>query len=411
MLDYYDSWNGITPSAKNQWFSEANAFLNSQWYDSAMVCTVQEEDELGSFTFHDIEVWKNPVTTFTTNIIKNEYDFRQLMFRDNNHTIHRGHFYKIEDEIYMVYEGTHKDNPYSEVLVRRCNNLLKWIDMETGELFTTPCIIDYNISQTNPRVNNDIIVQNSSYTLILQGNEKTLKLKPNQRFIFNHQCYKFIAYNNVLQNNYIDENATMLFLDIDLDITKPTDDIENNIADRYAYNFDIVVENSVTQQVVGGQGQLFGFVTYNGETTQNQITWKGNRYIRIESDGSYVLTGDVGKKAIVTASFGNTEKIIEIEIVDFAPIEKQVVIEPAFDKIFESQSIEFDVWVWYGNEQTDDEINVSELSNISDHYTLYSTDNHHFVLTNLKCSIAPLQLQFTSGEVERTLTVQLKAMF
>lgn len=411
MLDYYDSWNGITPSAKNQWFSEANAFLNSQWYDSAMICTVQEEDELGSFTFHDIEVWKNPVTTFTTNIIKNEYDFRQLMFRNNNHSVHRGHFYKVEDEIYMVYEGTHKDNPYSEVLIRRCNNLLKWIDIETGELLSTPCIIDYNISQTNPRVNNDIIVQNSSYTLILQGNEKTLKLKPNQRFIFNHQCYKFIAYNNVLQNNYVDENATMLFLDIDLDITKPTDDIENNIADRYAYNFDVVVENSVTQQVVGGQGQLFGFVTYNGEITQNQITWKGNRYIRIESDGSYVLTGDVGKKAIVTASFGIAEKIIEIEIVDFAPIEKQVVIEPAFDKIFESQSIEFDVWVWYGNEQTGDEISVSELSNISDHYILYSTDNHHFVLTNLKCSIVPLQLQFTSGEVERTLTVQLKAMF
>lgn len=411
MLDYYDSWNSITPSAKDQWFSEANAFLNSQWYDSAMVCTVQEEDELGSFTFHDIEVWKNPVTTFTTNIIKNEYDFRQLMFRDNNHTIHRGHFYKIEDEIYMVYEGTHKDNPYSEVLVRRCNNLLKWIDMETGELFTTPCIIDYNISQTNPRVNNDIIVQNSSYTLILQGNEKTLKLKPNQRFIFNHQCYKFIAYNNVLQNNYIDENATMLFLDIDLDITKPTDDIEHNIADYYAYDYDIVVENVPLRQATGERGRLFGSVLYNGKITQRQIHWSGNDNVVIRDDGSYTIIGNSGDEAIITATCGWQTKEIVIIIARSASNAKRIVIEPVPDKLFENQSIEFDVWVWKGDVKQTDEISVTEPSNLHNHYTLRQDTEHHFILTNLKCSTTPLHLQFSSGTLNRGIDIQLKALF
>lgn len=223
------------PPVKN-YRNFTNATMDAQWYDSPLWCKILQEKEIGSFEFEVIEVWKNTVTEFVSKIIKDEKDFRMLKFRDCNTEIERGRFYCFDGSYYIVYEGTQKESPYAEALIRRCNNVAKWYDRETGELIEMPCVLEYDLTATTPKYDKDIITANSSIQLVLQGNEKTLKLKRNQRFIFNHIPYKIVGINNYLQNDYVDKDTTILFYDVDLDINKPTDDIENNIADAYEFN-------------------------------------------------------------------------------------------------------------------------------------------------------------------------------
>lgn len=250
-LTYFENFlDGIAKTPAENNFDDVNAYVASQWHNSTLLENVHQETEIGSFEFEEIEVWVNTVSDFTNAVIKNATDFRRLMFKDNRTKVERGRYYKFQDNYWLTYEDTTIESPYAEILVRRCNNIAKWVDAETGEIIEQPCVLDYTISATNPKVDKDIITANSSVTVIFQGNEQTHKLKRNQRFVFNGIPYKFIAYNNYMQDNYVDENVTLLFMDCDLDIEKPTDDIENNIADYYNY-YSVVINDAPSQQIKG----------------------------------------------------------------------------------------------------------------------------------------------------------------
>lgn len=237
-MKYYNNYMGNIVKSPNEYYRSAvDEFIKNQWENTTLLSTISEEVTLGSFQFQNIDVWKNTVTEFLVNAQKDAKDYRRLLFKAPSNHYERGHFFNFDENYWMCYEASTEESAYNDILVRRCNNVAKWIDKESGELIEQPCILDYYVTATNPKVDKDIIVANSSTTLILQGNEASRKLKPNQRFIFNGVPYKFVAINNFLQNSYVDKDVTILFIDVDFDATKPTDDIENNVADAFEYGY------------------------------------------------------------------------------------------------------------------------------------------------------------------------------
>ena len=73
---------------------------------------------------------------------KSVSDFIQVWFKDNNHKInYKGQFYKLNldnehEETYICYD---KMNPLSQTAnfkIVRCNQLLTWIDSQTGDIRT-----------------------------------------------------------------------------------------------------------------------------------------------------------------------------------------------------------------------------------------------------------------------------------
>lgn len=410
-MPYFTNYlNSVAQSPNEQYRSGTSAFVSEQWQDTTLLSTVQEEIATGTFVFGPIEVWKNTVSEFAVRIIKNEKDYRRLMFQDLNHQIGRGRFYNFDSNYWLVYEPTNEEEPYCEVLIRRCNNIAKWVDTETGEIVEIPCVLEYDISSTTPKVDKDIIVANSSVTLVMQGNAKTHRLKRNQRFIFNGIPYKFVAYNNFMQDDYITKEVPLLFMDLDFDIEKPTDDIENNIADRYQYDYVVTINENPQQQVQNFSGKLTANVTLNGKDTDDIVTWSCNEFATIDSNGNYTLIGNVGTKAIFTATFGSFSSTINIEIVSSTTISKEIVIDPIIEELSQQESITMTAYLYENGVKQSDVVMAVGSGADSSCYQLVPNGNN-FTLTNVRYSSTPLTLTFTSGVTTKSIVIKLTALF
>lgn len=408
---YFDNYLSTLPeTAFDTYRGETQAYINSQWHDSPLWCKVKEETQVGSFKFEEIEVWKNTVSEFTLNIIKDSSDFRRLMFKDVYKDVGRGRYYEFNNNYWLVYESTNEESPYKEVLVRRCNNIAKWIDVDSGEIVEQPCVLEYDISATNPKVDKDIIVANQSTTLVLQGNEKTHKLKRNDRFIFNGLAYKFVAYNNYMQKEYVDDSVNLLFMDLDLDIDKPYDDFENNIADRYKYDFSVSINENPTQQVNGFNGVLTANVMLNGEETDRQVEWSCSEGATINQDGEYVIDGDVGDVVTFIATYGSFNDSVDIEIVDSIVENREIVVDPIVDVLYEQESVDILVDLYINGVAQGVTIDVATSGATNDCYELVQ-DGNNINLTNIKHSKQPLNITFSNGETNKTISVKLKALF
>ncbi|MCQ2077833.1 MAG: hypothetical protein MJZ20_12550 [Bacteroidaceae bacterium] len=410
-LTFFENFiDNVAQAPADRELDAVNAYVDSQWHDSTLWHKVEQETYIGSFKFECIEVWLNTVSDFTNNIIKNASDFRRLMFKDNRTEVERGRYYKFHKNYWLVYEDTTEEHPYAEVLVRRCNNVAKWIDYETGRIIEQPCVLEYDLSATNPKVDKDIITQNSSLTLVLQGNEYTHRLKPNQRFIFNGVAYKYIAINNYMQNNYVDEGVHLLWLDIDRDIEKPTDDLINNIADRFEYNFVVDIQGAPIERTDGFSGQLVANVMLNGEKIDKSVVWSSNKFATIDQDGNYTLKGDAGDVAQITATFGSFSHTVNIDIVDFVVAQTDLIMSPFVNFVREGETAEFDVWLYTNGIKQEDVPTYTVSGAPSGNYILTQNDNH-FTLTNLRCSGKPLDIVFSADGGTLEHSIRLTALY
>lgn len=410
-MPYYNNYlSKIAQTPNIQYRSSTAAFVQSQWQDTTLLFTVQEETFVGSNVYNPVEVWKNTVSNFDTRIIKNEKDYRRLMFQNCEHQVGRGRMYQFDNNSWLVYEPTNEEEPYCDVLVRRCNNIAKWVDPDSGEIIEMPCVLEYDISSTNPKVNKDIIVANSSITMVIQGNTNTHALRRNARFIFNGIPYKFVAFNNYMQDDYITKDVPLLFMDLDFDVEKPTDDLVNNIADRYQYDFAVTINENPQQQVQGFSGKLTANVTLNGEDTDNVVSWSANEYATIDSSGNYVLVGDVGSTAVFTATFGSFFATVSINIVSNVVQTKEIVVDPLIAELNEQESVMLAANLYINGIKQSDAVTYTASGAASSCYTIVQ-NNNNFTITNVRRSSMPLQITFSSGVITRQISIKLNALF
>lgn len=410
---YYENYlQSIAQNPRRKPINDVEAMIRSQWRASNLFAEIQEQTEIGSDCFQNIEVWKNTVSEFTSNIIKDEKDFRRLMFNNVDKKCERGRYYSFDGSFWIVYEGIQSESVYPEVLVRRCNNVAKWIDVETGKLIEQPCVLEYDISATNPRVNKDIIVANSSVTLVLQGNAWSHRLKRGNRFIFNGIPYKFVAYNNYMQNSYVNQDVSILFIDIDFDIEKPTDDIDNNIADRFEHNYEVLIHEDPQTQASGSFGKVTATILYNGEEVVDKTpVWSGNNFVRIDNDGCYELIGEPGDIAVIYATFGEISDCINIEITDKSTGEYEIVVTPLVFELFEQDCVNFTAYLYIdGVLQYDDIDVICSGADSEDCYCLVQND-HNFMLRNNHYSNSLLNINFVTEKARKQLTIKLKSLF
>ena len=410
-MKYWNNYIDNLSKSPNDYYREmTNEIVASQWDNTTLLFDVKEETEVGSFQFCNIKAWVQTVTTFTNNIIKDSNDFRELLFKHNPHHTVRGQYYQHNNNWWIVYDTSDESAVHSTSLIRRCNNVLKWLDKDNGTIYEYPCVLEYDISATNPRVDKDIIVANQSTTLVIQGNENTKRLKRNDRFIINGLTYKFVAYNNYHQTPTIDGDVTLYFIDLDLDIAKSTDDIINDIADRYEYNYEVLIDNAPMQQVSGFTSNVVGSVLLNGELTDKTVTWSGNKYVDIDQDGNYTLTGTIGDVAQITAKFGSFNKTISINIVNSVAQIKDIIISPMVSELNEQESIDFDVALYIDGERQDD-VPIYTVSGANSNSYILTQNDNTFKLTNLHQSNKLLQINFMINNINKVMSVRLKALY
>ena len=168
-----------------------------------------------------------------------------MYFRDIHHRCKRGQYYKFDDCIWIVNDYSQFNGIAQDVGVRRCNNVMRIIDPMTGDVFSVPCVVDYDMTSPSTQVSRYVITPNNHAIVKVQGNDDTLRLfKINTRYMFGGRPFKLYAYQNTLNYSSTDEKPTYLELDLYLDEVHDGDDIENGLA----FNETGAYSESVSEQ-------------------------------------------------------------------------------------------------------------------------------------------------------------------
>lgn len=341
----------------NTYFREQQqAFIDQEWEYTTAKYVVKEQDDFGSDVYNDIEVWMDYVVGLVSRGTTNGDDFRQLIFRSINHPLKRGLYYQFDNNYWLTYFTDEISSLSKDIGVRRCNNLMRIVDPEDGSIFSIPCVIEYDMASPNVQVSRYIITPNNHATVMVQGNEDTLRLfKLNTRYIFGGRPFKLLAYQNTLVDKSISDYPTLLYLDLYLDEIQPKDDIENQLADNGQYTYSLEIDSDDMELTKNSNGTLGAIVLLNGEEVTRQIVWSSSNtnVVTIDENGNYQVTENpVGSSCIITASLFGNETIsdtIKITIVEQELVQAKLITTPVFNSVRQFENLEFSIEVNYGS--------------------------------------------------------------
>ena len=317
--------------------------------------TVQEQDAIGSSTYHDIDVWLDYIVGTTSSGVKQGADFTQLMFRDIEHPVFQGLYYIFDDNYHISYFYNKNDGLEKALAVRRCNNAMKIVDPKNGSVFSIPCVIDYDMTSPSQQVSSYIITPNNHASVMVQGNTDTLRLfKLNTRYMFNGRPFKLLAYQNAIYYDLTNQTPTLLYLDLYLDELHDKDDVANGLAYNGEYDYTIQIDSDDMQLLNEATGTLTATVMLNGQEVQGDVVWSSSdtSVVTIDSTGAYTVVGESGTSATVTAMLqGNTDvtSTITIQVVDAQVIQPNILLNPTFSQIRQYDSVEFIAEAMYGS--------------------------------------------------------------
>lgn len=216
----------------------AQAFIDEQWSNTAAKTpenggAIYEQADIGSTEYNCIEAWVKAAVGDVTSGVRDSRDFMRMYFRDIHHTCKRGKYYKFDGNYWIVNDYSNFNGISQEVGIRRCNNTMRIIDPMTGEVFSIPCVIDYDMTAPSAQVSRYVITPNNHAIVKVQGNDDTLRLfQLNTRYMFGGRPFKLYAYQNALNYSEADAKPTYLELDLYLDELHDGDNIETGIADN-----------------------------------------------------------------------------------------------------------------------------------------------------------------------------------
>lgn len=413
--------DNVAQTPNEQWRGEQQAFIDGAYENTTVARNdLYEENYPFDFKFvNNPQCWLGTVLDVTTGVVKNSDDYRSVYFKDINHESGRGRYFKWDNNYWIVYETTtHELETISTCNIRRCNNWLKWVT-DKGELMQYPCIIEGELTSANAQVAKTISQANSHINVIVQGNPNTLKIKKNDRFIFNGICYRFYAINNYMQIDYVDDNAPLLFMDFYLDMTIDEDNIEENIANDIRNQFTIVSDIDNISNDKDYIGTITPNVYHNNQVisdVQIEFISSNPEIITIDDNGTFKLMS-YGQAFIIIQIKGNPVSAITIpvNVVDNSHVVYSLIVSPAITSIKQGRSVNLSAYIIDNfNNVIDSEVILTiEGGDGNNNYTLTNLGNNTWRLTNNLLSNAPINLQFTNEtyNLQRFMTIELNAMF
>lgn len=416
-LNWYTNYlNNIAVSAPQTYLNDMQATINAQWNNSTQTTGetnnlyATEQKAIGSKEYVSVDVSIDMQIDLGTGQ-KISDDFKIFTHKLLTDVTMRGLMYQFEDNYWISTNVDEIASPVKNVGVRRCNQVAKWINPNNGALIQWPCVIDYDVASTQPKYDKDINMANGHITMIIQGNNDTLKLKKNKRFLFNGEAYKLTGYNNMLQNGIVSDETTLLYYDLYLDTIQPDDDLINNVANATQYEYSVNILQDVTEQVNGFSGELTAQVSLNGQIVSRDVVWSANSYGTIDANGNYTLTGAAGNTAIFTCTFGDIVENISINIVQSVTDTYDIVISPLISELYQGDTQVMTAYLYKNGIVQGDNVTATISGADATNCYTFVANGHEFTLTNNLRSILPVNITFTSDAISETISVQLLSIF
>lgn len=421
-LTYYGAYlEGLAMTPNSKYRNDMQALVNSQWENTTVRYDVSEETGIGTFEFNPIEVYVNHVVEETSTGRKNGDDFRKLIFKDiiqeNQPTDRnaRGLLYQFDNNYWITTFTDDYDSVSEAVVVRRCNNLAKYVDENTGDILSIPCILDYTPTSPSSKYMEDIVTPDNHVVMIVQGNKETQKWKQNKRFIFNGRPFKITGYNNYMQNSYIDNDTTILYIDLYLDEIQPSDDTENNVANRYEHTFSIMIQNGDFEAVQNGSGKLQAIVMRDNEQLDIPLNWwtVPSESATIDENGNYQILTDVGSEIefhVSTGKYNTVQDEAICTVVETVTEKKEIVVSPVFTQVRQGNVQIFEPMLLINGIKQEVDIAVTASGVKQGYYNLSKSDNT-YALTCIKPVSDTLVLTIETDDLTLQKEIKLVSAF
>lgn len=423
-MDWYENYlNKIAQTPHDSWRGLNQASIDTSWQDTTQIRKIKEQSFPFTDEYTEYEVWVSTVADISVNTSKEISDFIRILFKDIDHKgNHRGQKYLYDPsgqdswQTYLCYDTIEPLSQVADSKLVRCNNYLKWIN-EDGVIVKEPCFVGYELTSTNNQIAKSGTVENRRLVVMIQGNEETNKIIPNQRFILNHKsAFKITQINSFMMDDINTEEVPLLELFIEWTSILPSDDLENNLADinynDYKISFDI--DNIVAPN--GYKGVINTTVTRQDNIIQSDIVWESSNdnVITVDNDGNYEIVGQVGDTATLTCHLNGDDNIysqLSVEVIATQQDNYTLVVSPIINSISQLDTQDFDCGVYKNGVLDSTEIVTCTPSWTDDnYYTLTNIDNV-YSLTNNKRSNNALTLTFSANNCEDVvMTIKLKGL-
>lgn len=397
--------------------------LYDQFYNSSDWYTITEETALASGVYQNVDVRINSVINPTTsdNV---EDDFKKLLFQDITHSVNLGRYYNFDNNYWITINVDKLKSLAQTVIVRRCNNMLRWIDEATGALYQVPCALTYVIKENRnySSSGSQVVVPSGMTECFVQNNSKTQKIKPNQRFLFgnpnNWTSYRVAGgginnFNN--QQTADNTSAGLIRMAVAVDyVNYDSDDIVNGIANDVDNTYVLTlnqdtISGSATQTV-----QLLATVTLNGETVTRSLVWSSSDATKATVSSSGLVTFVATGSCVITASILENSSVSDTcaVTVGAAPVDNyQVIVTPTSNYLLEGTNQTYTVYLHKnGVQQADAFVFVLDANTVPlGNYTYSVLGNNSFKVTNItKFLTDVLEVTCTSGVYSKVVSISLR---
>jgi len=391
------------------------------WIDNApnVFDDIQYEATYGERDFEYIKGRVDSVINPTTGQKLGD-DFKNFIFSNSSSPVFTGKLFKWKENYWIAVNANTYESVSNNCVVRRCNNMLKWID-KTGSIISEPCIMIETVKQSNDYTGDKLTTVSGFTGLFCQRNANTNMIVSNQRFLFgtkgNRKAFKIFGdgIKNFLNSETENDNSpSVTELTIGGAFVYPDiDDLENGIANRFLDNFTLKINDVDFTDLVGVEKQLEAIVKKEDIVMESPLTWNS-------SDNKVVFVDDYGNikllksgEAYITCGLENND-IVSDSIKITVALSKadcyEVMVDPDIDGIKEGNRQLFTVNLYKNDIKQEDSFIFTEVSDIpSNNYSFTIVDDNSFIVENKKAYfVDPISIECVSGEYSRTVVIDLK---
>lgn len=244
-----------TPSnykeSSNYYKSQLQQKINDTWEYASDNFEIEEEIIPGTLEFKKTVCRINHAINPTTGLNRGD-DWKELKFFDLDKTRMVGERFQFDNSVWITVNTDDAKYITKSSRVRRCNNVLRWIDLKNGKIITEPCIVEYAVKYANVYFNDTQDVLQGTISAICQNNEFSYKININDRFILGKHVYKVKTINDYLRNYTYEKNSNPLItLELYIDAEAPDDDFDLQIAnmDKYKDIYPPIIPNPSVSEI------------------------------------------------------------------------------------------------------------------------------------------------------------------
>lgn len=306
----------------------------------------------------EIQKWGNPEKEVISCRIEDSFDeqanlkrgddWKDILFYEPVNDITIGMFAWFEGNTWMGFNTRNIASLTSSITVRRCDNVLNFVD-EYNNVTPVPFVFDkYTIlnSTTIEKASQPVSLINGYKNAWIQYNDLTATMKTNDRFIINGMAFSVRGIDKVSRQKTDERNSVhMIAFALMRTEERDGDDLVNDIADADANKWEIATGVSSITGAVGGGGRLTANMLHNGvvdntvnilfDSTNTDVVRTGGEHYTIVGEGEADILCRFDHNPDITATIHVTgvASTPDTYAVAFAPIEAQIAQ-------FESKTLE-----------------------------------------------------------------------